>query len=313
MCGKNAAEYMLGFDFNKVWAIRADNETPGLKGFNQKAFSNEMNPEDITISFETNCDLVVEPMVGKAYSKLTLPVLEREGYTFEGWYSYAELDTPYTFDYFPTFNIILYAKWSLNGLSQDFENYEDSVYDYHEGIEYYRPTTEGYTAKYVRSGAKSMHRIAGGSDYRDFLLFYNQELEIGKTYKMVYYTTTDMESAAIDVSLVHLDWPDVYTAANGIVPMGTIENLTDGKWVENTFTFVAKSKWIAIRTEGDASIYFDDFTLYSTSDKADDALSGAAAGFFGSTLGIVLTVAAAAVVLGGAGAAIFFVARRKKQ
>ncbi|MBP3390121.1 MAG: InlB B-repeat-containing protein, partial [Clostridia bacterium] len=312
MCGKNAAEYMLGFDFNKVWAIRADNETPGLKGFNQKAFSNEMNPEDITISFETNCDLVVEPMVGKAYSKLTLPVLEREGYTFEGWYSYAELDTPYTFDYFPTFNIILYAKWSLNGLSQDFENYEDTVYDYHEGIEYYRPTTEGYTAKYVRSGAKSMHRIAGGSDYRDFLLFYNQELEIGKTYKMVYYTTTDMENAAIDVSLVHLDWPDVYTAANGIVPMGTIENLTDGKWVENTFTFVAKSKWIAIRTEGDASIYFDDFTLYSTSDKADDALSGAAAGFFGSTLGIVLTVAAAAVVLGGAGAAIFFVARRKK-
>ena len=313
MCGKNAAEYMLGFDFNKVWAIRADNETPGLKGFNQKAFSNEMNPEDITISFETNCDLVVEPMVGKAYSKLTLPVLEREGYTFEGWYSYAELDTPYTFDYFPTFNIILYAKWSLNGLSQDFENYEDSVYDYHEGIEYYRPTTEGYTAKYVRSGAKSMHRIAGGSDYRDFLLFYNQELEIGKTYKMVYYTTTDMENAAIDVSLVHLDWPDVYTAANGIVPMGTIENLTDGKWVENTFTFVAKSKWIAIRTEGEASIYFDDFTLYSTSDKADDALSGAgAAGFFGSTLGIALTVAAAAVVLGGAGAAIFFVARRKK-
>ena len=313
MCGKNAAEYMLGFDFNKVWAIRADNETPGLKGFNQKAFSNEMNPEDITISFETNCDLVVEPMVGKAYSKLTLPVLEREGYTFEGWYSYAELDTPYTFDYFPTFNIILYAKWSLNGLSQDFENYEDSVYDYHEGIEYYRPTTEGYTAKYVRSGAKSMHRIAGGSDYRDFLLFYNQELEIGKTYKMVYYTTTDMENAAIDVSLVHLDWPDVYTAAKGIVPMGTIENLTDGKWVENTFTFVAKSKWIAIRTEGDASIYFDDFTLYSTSDKADDALSGAAAGFFGSTCGVIATVAAAAVVLGGAGAAIFFVARRKKQ
>ena len=139
-------------------------------------------------------------------------------------------------------------------------------------------------------------------------------VEIGKTYKMVYYTTTDMESAAIDVSLVHLDWPDVYTAANGIVPMGTIENLTDGKWVENTFTFVAKSKWIAIRTEGDASIYFDDFTLYSTSDKADDALSGAgAAGFFGSTLGIVLTVAAAAVVLGGAAAAIFIVARRKKQ
>ena len=127
MCGNAATEYMQGFDFNKVWAVRADNETPGLKGFNPAVFSNVMNPEDITISFETNCDLVVEPMVGKAYSKLELPVLTREGYIFEGWYAYAELDTPYAFDYFPTFDIILYAKWSLDGLAQDFEDYRKTV------------------------------------------------------------------------------------------------------------------------------------------------------------------------------------------
>lgn len=314
MCGNNAKQYMTSLDFNKVWILRGEKETPGLRGFNQKAFSNEMNPADITLSFETNCDLSVEPMVGKAYSKLTLPVLERDGYIFEGWYAYPELDTPFTYDYFPTFNTILYAKWTLSGYSQDFENYEDSIYDYHEGIEYYRPTSPGYSAKYVHSGAKSMHRVAGGSDYRDFLLFYNDELEVGKTYKMVFYTTTDMDNASIDVSLVHLDWPDVYSNAKSIIPIGKLENLTDGKWVENTFTFVAESKWIAIRTEGDASVYFDDFTLYHTSDKADEILSNTEDESSGASVWIIIAaVAAAVVVLIGAGVVIILTVRRKKR
>ena len=262
MCGEAAKTYMKGLDFENVWVVRADNETPGLKGFDQSRFSNIMNPADIVVNFETNCDLVVNSMTGKAYSKLELPVLEREGYIFEGWYAYSELDVAYTFDYFPTFDVILYAKWTLKGFEQNFEQYEDSMYDYHEDYEYYRPTANNYTAKYVHGGGKSMHRLGLTDDEQDFLLFYKEELEIGKKYKMTFYTTTDQASASVDVSLVHLEWPDVYCDNIGVEKMGTISNLTDGEWQAFTFTFTVRSKWVAIRTSGENSVYFDDFVLF---------------------------------------------------
>ena len=310
MCGNAAKEYMQGFDFGKVWTIRADNETPGLKGFKTNAYSNVMSPEDIVISFETNCDLVVESITGKAYSKLTLPVLERDGYIFEGWYSYSELDVPFEYDYFPTFNTILYAKWTLSGFVQDFEKYKDSVYDYHDGYEYYRPTTKGYSAKYVHGGGKSMHRLDDSKGELDFLLFYEEELEVGKTYKMTYYVSTDKDNASVDMSLVHLDWPDVYSANKSVASMGTVENLKNGKWQECTFTFVAQSKWIAIRTNGNDSVYFDDFTLYNTSEAADAVNTKTSSG---NSLLYVIIAVASALILGGAGITFYLLKVRAKQ
>ena len=319
MCGELAKEYMTSLDFDKVWRIGGESETPGLRGFKETAYNNVMNPEDITVSFETNCDLLVESIKGKAYSKLELPTLEREGYIFEGWYSYPELDAPYTYDYFPSFNTILYAKWTLDGYYQDFEDYDNSIYDYHEGIEYYRPTTAGYTALYVRSGAKSIHRLGGINDYLDFLLFYDEELEVGKTYKMVFYTTTDQDTASTKLSLVHLDWPDVYDNSVAIDEIGTLESIVNGEWVEHTFTFTAKAKWIAIRTEGEDSVFFDDFTLYRSTDKVDapqkdkdtDAKSEAKED---SNLLLIIIIAAAAVVVlaGGATLAVVIIKKRKK-
>ena len=262
MIGTAAKTYMKGFDFEKVWAVRGDKETPGLKGFKADAFNNVMNPEDIVVNFEANCDMSVEAITGKAYSKITLPVLKREGYTFEGWYAYPELDVPYTFDYFPTFNTILYAKWSLNGIEQTFELYEDTEYDYHEDYEFYKPTMANYSTDYVRNGGKSIHRIGDSAEEQDFLVNYANELEVGRKYKMVFYTTTDKKNASVDVSLVHLDWPDVYSANNGVEKIEKITNLKNGEWIETTFTFVARSKWVAIRTSGNSSVFFDDIVLY---------------------------------------------------
>ncbi len=316
MCGEAAKQYM-NLDFDKVWRIGGDSETPGLRGFKETAYNNVMNPEDITVSFETNCDLLVESVTGKAYSPLTLPTLEREGYTFEGWYAYPELDTSFNYDYFPTFNTILYAKWTLDGYYQDFENYEDSIYDYHEGIEYYRPTSAGYSALYVRSGAKSIHRLGGINDYLDFLIFYEEELEVGKTYKMVFYTTTDQDSASTKLSLVHLTWPDVYSDNVEVQDIGTIESITNGEWVEHTFTFTAKSKWIAIRTEGEDSVFFDDFTLYSTTDKADEVVENTDKDenkeeAQNNTLIIVIIAVVAAVVLAGGAVVTVIVIKKRK-
>ncbi len=277
MCGELAMDYMSALDYENIWVIGGDNETPGLKGFNKNAYSNVMNPEDIVVNFETNCDLIVSATTGKAYSKLDLPVLSREGYTFEGWYAYPELDVYFDYDYFPTFNTILYAKWSLNGYQQDMEQYEDSIYDYHEGYEYYRPSSPDYTAEYVHNGAKAIHRLAGVEDNLDFLLFYREELEVGKKYKMVFYVTTDEAKAMTDLSLVHHSWPDVYCDPVDVEKMVTLKDLEDGEWVEVTYTFTAKSKWIAIRSTGKNSLFFDDFTLYQTKSSAKTSAATAAA------------------------------------
>ena len=277
MCGKLAMDYMSALDYENIWVIGGENETPGLKGFNKNAYSNVMNPEEIVVNFETNCDLIVSATTGKAYSKLDLPVLSREGYTFEGWYAYPELDVYFDYDYFPTFNTILYAKWSLNGYQQDMEQYEDSIYDYHEGYEYYRPSSPDYTAEYVHNGAKAIHRLAGVEDNLDFLLFYREELEVGKKYKMVFYVTTDEAKAMTDLSLVHHSWPDVYCDPVDVEKMVTLKDLEDGKWVEVSYTFTAKSKWIAIRSTGKNSLFFDDFTLYQTKTSAKTSAATAAA------------------------------------
>ena len=322
MFGDLALDYMTALDFENIWITRGDNETPGLKGFAYNAYSNVMNPEDIVVNFESNCDLLIPATTGKAYSKIELPVPTRDGYTFEGWYAYPELDVYFDYDYFPTFNTILYAKWSLNGLQQDMEQYEDSIYDYHEGYEYYRPSSADYTADYVHNGAKAMHRLAGSEGELDFLLFYADELEVGKTYKMVFYVTTDEAKAMTDLSLVHHNWPDVYCDPVSVEKIATLDKLADGEWTEVTFTFTAKSKWIAIRTTGTNSIFLDDFTLYETNAAAKTATTVTAANAKAkvataevtlptNTNNIVLVLGAVASVITMAGIAVVICLKKK--
>ena len=117
----------------------------------------------------------------------------------------------------------------------------------------------------------------------------------------------------IDLSLVHLDWPDVYSDNNGVQTVGTLTGLTDGKWTEHTYTFVAKSKWIAIRTEGDASVYFDDFILYNTDVKGDEVMQGDSDATSPTNVWIVVIVAVLAVlVIGGAVTVVIVIKKRKK-
>ena len=85
--------------------------------------------------------------------------------------------------------------------------------------------------------------------------------------------------------------------------------------IEYTFTFVAKSKWVAIRTEGDASVYFDDFTLYLTDEKPteDGEAVGTPEEKNNNNLVLIIIIVAAAVVVLGAGAVAFIVIKKRKH
>ena len=124
MLGDLALDYMTALDFENIWVTRGEDETPGLKGFAYNAYSNVMNPEDIVVNFETNCDLLIPATTGKAYSKIELPVPTRDGYTFEGWYSDSGLTTKVTnTTKFLNETSTLYAKWTVNSYTVSFNRW----------------------------------------------------------------------------------------------------------------------------------------------------------------------------------------------
>ena len=111
----------------------------------------------------------------------------------------------------------------------------------------------------MHTGARSIHRIGNTDNESDFLVFYEDELNVGDTYKMTFWVSTDEKSADTEISFVHATWPDINEPNIGVEKIVTAKGLTNGNWKQYTYTFTAKSKWVSIRTSGGKSIYLDDF------------------------------------------------------
>ncbi len=269
MRGEIAKLNMIGFDFDNVW-LALDNGTPVLRGFAERfddpaRFSNTTDPAKIKITFETNGGNEIEPMLGDPETPLHLPTPVREGYRFTGWYLYRELDLRFTIDYFPYFDQLLYAGWEAEGVVQDFENYPNSIYDVEADYELYRPGTAGFDANYVHNGLASMHRIGADAEPRDVLLLYEDMLTPGQEYNLTFWVSTDKSGSAAELSLVFEEFPDVFGTNAGVKRMTSLTGLQDKEWQQVSYRFVAQTPWVALRTTGGASLYFDDFMFIPTS------------------------------------------------
>ena len=266
MRGDAARKNMLGLDFDNVWQV-LPNGTPVLKIFGTTdKFSNTSQPKPIELSFVSNGGTEVDPIYGNPEEKANLPIPTKEGYSFEGWYVYRELDFKFDIDYFPYFDQILYAKWTPNGKIQDFEEYPNTMYDTGKDYELYMPGVTDYNANYVRNGTASMHRIGADSSDSDFLVMYEDMLTVGKKYTLTIWATADKSGTQADLSLVHENWPDVYDTDSGVELIKTV-TLEDGEWQKIEYTFIARTKWIALRTSGNASVFFDDIMVSLVSDE----------------------------------------------
>ena len=73
---------MTAFNFETVWATSADG-SPYLRKFGEHP-EYAVNKTPVTISFVTNCDIDLEPVVGYVGDKLVLPTIARDEYTFDG-------------------------------------------------------------------------------------------------------------------------------------------------------------------------------------------------------------------------------------
>lgn len=274
MNGEAAKANMVGFDYDNIWITR-ENETPGLRVFegNEITYSNKHDFDIIddihyvTISFVTYTDKEISPIVGTMFETITLPKMpQRDGYRFLGWYTDATLMLEYPIDYIPAYDITLYAKWELLGIEQGFEDYPATEYDMGGDYEHYKMSVENFSADYVRSGARSLHRLGKTAGESDFLISYENELTVGKVYKMTFWATTDEESAVIEASVVHATWPDIYESNAGVGKPFKLK-LKKGEWKQYTCNFTAQSKWLIIRTSGGHSVFFDDFFLFTNGEN----------------------------------------------
>lgn len=69
-----------------------------------------------TITFNTNGGSVIETIIDDYQSLFDIPITEKTGYTFEGWYIDIEMLNPYDVEVYtiPPYDLTLYAKWSIN-------------------------------------------------------------------------------------------------------------------------------------------------------------------------------------------------------
>ncbi len=232
------------------------------------------SPPSTTVSFMTDTDEVVVPdMVGPMYSKISLPTVTRDGYIFTGWYVFDDLSIKYPKDYFPPNNLQLYAGWEANGIAQNFENYTDTIWDYdNDAWRLNKPGAKGgYKNKYVRNGAKSMHLLDTNTEAVDCLLNYEDMLEPGQAYTIKFWVTTDKENnPATLLTLVHNEKPVYLDTAVGAENMAVATGLKVGEWVQYSYSFTARTKWISLRATGGSSLYFDDIVVA----KLDGTLNG---------------------------------------
>ncbi len=313
MRGEAAKKNMTGLDFDKVW-YAVPNGTPVLRVFGTTdKFSNTADPKPIEVSFVSNGGTECENMYGNPEEPLKLPTPTKKGYKFAGWYVYKELDIEYTYDFFPYFDQMLYAKWERSSNIQDFEDYANTKYDYGEDYEYFRPGTAGYDSTYIKSGTSSMHRKGLISDSADFLVFYDQLLKVGTKYEMIFYINTDKEGTDVDLSLVHEDFPDIYDSDSGVELIKSIDTVKVGEWTKVTYKFTAKTQWIAIRTSGDASIFFDDFMVTALGDDANVSVNNGDTNNGNSGIIWIIVLVAAAVLILAAGAVIVVIVIKKSK
>ncbi len=267
--GEEAKTAMPALDWENTWRVEEDG-TPVLRVFDKPERSGSMfsdkqfNIPDVSIYFVTDDpEIVVEPITGKPYEKITLPTITRTGYTFTGWYAYSDLTLKYPYDYLISRDINLFAGWEKNGIIQNFESYTYSFYDCDlERWNYNKPgSRSGYNLDYVRSGTKSMQLLDNSAQSADLLINYDEWLDVGQEYTIVFWVATDKADTNCTLSLVHNNHPDYLGTEVGVEPMVTATGLRVGEWKQYSYDFKAQTNWVSIRASGNSSLYFDDVVI----------------------------------------------------
>ena len=264
--GEEAKIAMPNLDWENTWRVEEDG-TPVLRVFDKPGRSasqfsdKQYKIADVQINFITgDADIVLDPLVGKPYDKITLPTISRTGYIFTGWYSYPDYTLEYPYEYLLPRDINLYAGWKKNGIIQDFEGYTYSYYDCDlDRWNYNKPGSRGgYNFDYVHTGTKSMQLLDNSADSADLLINYEEWLTIDQDYTILFWVATDKADTNATLSLVQNNYPDYLNTEVSVEPMVTLTGLQVGEWKQYSYDFTAKTNWVSIRATGNSSLFIDD-------------------------------------------------------
>ncbi len=267
--GEEAKTAMPALDWENTWRVEPDG-TPVLRVFDKEGRSASMfsdkqyKIDDVSIYFVTDDpEIVVEPITGQPYEKITLPTITRTGYTFTGWYAYSDLTLKYPYDYLISRDINLFAGWEKNGIIQNFESYTYSYYDCDlDRWNYNKPGSRGgYQLDYVHSGTKSMQLLDNSAESADLLINYDEWLDIGQEYTIVFWVATDKADTNCTLSLVQNNHPDYLDTAVSVEPIVTATGLRVGEWKQYSYDFKAQTNWVSIRASGNSSLFIDDVVI----------------------------------------------------
>lgn len=134
----------LGYTFNG-WDIDLPNKMPAHHIVATATYI----PNQYTITFETNGANVIAPLTGDYQSSFYVTEPTLEGYTFEGWFTDTNFETPFTSLVIPASDTTLYAKWSKQTYTITFDtrggNFIDALTLYYmDPIELPIPELLGY-------------------------------------------------------------------------------------------------------------------------------------------------------------------------
>ncbi len=243
---------------------------------------NNMNIYGSAVVFSTNGGEELSPISGDPGDALKLPTPKKAGYKFVGWYTDYSLTTPFTATTFGEEQVNLYAKWQLGKFTENFEEFPNAVKQLgvHGAYTFYSNTTAGFDASNVKSGTTSLFRNGATAGVKSFTAMRSKDLAltIGETYTLSFYVKpTAIGDAAGTISLMEMA---SQTGINQGSVAGVIKNvaeLKEGEWNLVTYTFTAKSEFIAISTTAGNDMYFDDITVtlkgYSGAATGDSSVS----------------------------------------
>ncbi len=261
-------------DWVNVWRTEPEG-TPIPRIFDKEGRSGSIFSDktflipDVQINFITGDEAIkVDPIIGKPYTKATLPTISRLGYKFTGWYSFADITLEYPYDYFLSRDINLYAGWEKLGIIQGFEDYLYSSYDCDlDRWNYNKPGSRGgYNFDYVHTGTKSMQLLDNSAESADLLLNYEEWLTVGQNYKITFFVATDKADTQATLSLVQNNHPDYLNTEVKVEPIVTVNGQKIGEWKQYSFEFTAETNWVSIRATGNSSLFIDDVVIAPTGD-----------------------------------------------
>ncbi len=165
-----------------------------------------------TISFESNGGSAVTAITQDYNTPVTAPdTPNKEGYTFEGWYTDALLTTLYTFISMPAQDLMLYANYTINQYTISFESNGGSAVtaitqDYNSSVVAPdTPNKEGYTFE-------GWYADAALTTAYTFTTMPLQDLTLYANYTINQYTISFESNGGSDVTAITQDYNTSLTA-----------------------------------------------------------------------------------------------------